>query len=411
MRFWLIAFIIVLVLVGGSTVAYQRGWLERPGPKFLTVAVSRGRVETMVNSTGTVKPVRSVSVGAFTSGPMLEVLVDFNSVVKKNELLARIDPRLFQAAVRRDEAFLKVQKADLARIEALLQQAKNNEGRARKLVAINPDYLSDQEMDQFRFSRMALEAQKDLAVASIAQAKATLTNSETNLIFTEIRSPVSGLIIERKVDPGQTVVSSFQTAELFVVAPDMEKHMHIFASVDEADIGMIRSATEKGMAVKFTVDAYPNDLFEGKIYQIRNSSTTTQNVVTYPVVIETPNPGLKLRPGMTANISFQIEAKDDVLRLPAIALRFQPQPAQVRPEDRHYVEAVITPTETGTRRSAKDKANAARSRFNRVVWAQEERFLRAVPVKLGLMESQYAEILESELTEGQLIVTGMEARK
>ena len=135
---------------------------------------------------------------------------------------------------------------------------------------------------------------------------------------------MDGTVIERKVDPGQTVAASFVTPELFIIAPDMDKHMYVFASVDEADIGQIRTAQERGKAVKFTVDAYPGDLFEGKIHQIRKNSTTTQNVVTYPVVIEAPNPDLKLLPGMTANITFQIEARDDVLRVPAAALRFVP---------------------------------------------------------------------------------------
>src|SRR5207247_6022950 len=139
---------------------------------------------------------------------------------------------------------------------------------------------------------------------------------------TEIRSPVDGIVIERKVDPGQTVAASFQTPELFIVAEEMEKHMHVFASVDEADIGLIRAAQERGQVVKFTVDAYPGDLFDGKIHQIRKNSTTTQNVVTYPVVIEAPNKHLKLFPGMTANITFQIERKESALRVPAAALRF-----------------------------------------------------------------------------------------
>src|SRR5207244_7231919 len=131
----------------------------------------------------------------------------------------------------------------------------------------------------------------------------------------------------------------FQTPELFTIAPDMDKHMFVYASVDEADIGLIRSAQEHGRAVKFTVDAYPGDLFAGQVHQIRKNSTTTQNVVTYPVVIEAPNPDLKLFPGMTANITFQIEAREGVLRVPAAALRFVPLPAYVHPEDRHYVEA------------------------------------------------------------------------
>ena len=166
-----------------------------------------------------------------------------------------------------------------------------------------------------------------------------------NLEYTEIRSPEDGIVIERKVDPGQTVAAQLQTPELFTIAPEMDKHVYVYASVDEADIGQIRRAKEQGRVVKFTVNAYPGDLFDGNIFEIRMNSTTTQNVVTYPVIIEAKNPNMKLMPGMTANISFQIETKENVLRLPAAALRFMPQPSQVRPEDRQLVELPTSSSE------------------------------------------------------------------
>jgi HlyD family secretion protein len=400
----------VLVAVAATTTVQVRSWWQhRSVPKYLTAAVSRGRVETVVTSTGTVKPVLSVSVGAFTSGPIAKVYVDFNSVVKKDQQLAIIDPKLFQAAVDRDRAALESQQADLGRVEALLQQAKNNEKRARQLQAINKDYLSDTDMDQFYFTRLTYQAQIKLSQASIKQAEANLKNSEANLGYTKIVAPVDGIVIERKIDPGQTVAASFQTPELFIIAPEMEKHMYVFASVDEADIGVIHAAQEHGRPVKFTVDAYPGDLFEGKIAQIRKNSTTTQNVVTYPVIVEAPNPKLKLLPGMTANISFDIEAKESVLRVPAAALRFVPPPAQVRPEDRHYVEALPNGTiDSGTKRTASEKADLARKRQRRLVWAQEGELLRAVPVTLGLIDHQFAELLKGDLAEDQAVVTGTE---
>jgi HlyD family secretion protein len=176
--------------------------------------------------------------------------------------------------------------------------------------------------------------------------------------------------------------------------------------VDEADIGQIRSAQERDLAVKFTVDAYPGDLFEGKIHQIRKNSTTTQNVVTYPVVIEAPNPKLKLLPGMTANITFQIEAKDDVLRVPAAALRFVPLAAQVRPEDRHYVEIAPSTPGTDKKTEATSKADQARQRHQRIVWVKDGELLRAVPVTLGLIENQFAQLVAGDLEDGQEIVIG-----
>ncbi len=414
MRRLLTWLVILGVLAGGASVAAQRTkswWEERSLPKYLTVTVSRGRVETAVNSTGTIKPVLSVSVGAFTSGPISRVYVDFNSKVTKNQVLAEIDPRLLAAAVDRDRAAVESQQADLKRVEALLQQAKNNEQRARNLMAVNKDYLAETDLDNFHFTRMSFDAQIKLGLASIKQAEANLKNSEANLEYTRIVSPVDGIVIERKVDPGQTVAASFQTPELFVIAPDMDKFMYVYASVDEADIGQIRAAQEHDRTVKFTVDAYPEDLFEGKIHQVRKNSTTTQNVVTYPVVIKAPNPNMKLMPGMTANITFPIEARENVLRIPAAALRFVPLEAQVRPEDKHHVEVTLTlpPPESGKKSTAAEKAEQSRKRHQRVVWVKHEAgLLRAVPVSLGLIQNQYAELLSGDLGEDDEVVVGID---
>jgi HlyD family secretion protein len=404
---WLIFLLIAGGLIGGGV--YSWG-LKRSSPQWLTAQVTRGNVEVVVNSTGTIKPVQSVTVGAFVSGPIAEMFVDYNSIVKKGDLMARIDPRLPAAAVDRDRAALATQRAEYNRVNALLQQAKNNEERARKLRAVNKDYLSDVELDQYSFATLALAAQLEVAQAAIAQAEANLKNSEANLEYTEIRSPVDGMVIERKVDPGQTVAAAFQTPELFIVAPDLEKHMHVFATVDEADIGLIHKAQERGKDVKFTVDAYPEDLFTGKIFQIRKSSTTTQNVVTYPVVIETTNPDMKLMPGMTANLSFQIEMRESVVRIPSLALRFVPLPSQVRPADRHRLEATSPDSpESMKRLSASDKAAAAKARRERLVWAAEpDGLLRAIPVKLGLIDTSHAEVLEGDIQEGQALVIGLE---
>jgi HlyD family secretion protein len=406
---WLL---ILAVLGGGLTYAgvWAKSWIDkRSVPKYLTVIVSRGPVATVVTSTGTIKPVQSVSVGAFTSGPIKEVRVDFNSVVKKGDVLALIDPRLAQATLDHDLAALEAVTADLGRLDAMVQQAKNNERRSKKLAAINKDYIADTDMDTYLYTRLQNEAQYRLGQATVKQAEATLANSKANLEYTRIISPVDGIVINREVDPGQTVAASFQTPELFIVAPDMDKHMYVYASVDEADIGQIQAAQQRGQVVKFTVDAYPGDLFEGKVHQIRKNSTTTQNVVTYPVVIESPNPGLKLLPGMTANITFQIETKEDVLRVPAAALRFVPLPAQVRPEDRHYVESLPTAApESGQKSTASEKANQSRKRRQRIVWVKDGDLLRAVPVTLGLIENQFAELVDGDLAEGQQVVTGVE---
>ncbi|MFL5343106.1 MAG: efflux RND transporter periplasmic adaptor subunit, partial [Gemmataceae bacterium] len=396
MKRLLIWLLILGVLAGVGAAAVKplgAWWQKRTEPRYLTAAVSRGRVETVVNSTGTVKPVLSVSVGAFTSGPIKEIRVDFNSPVKKGDLIALIDPMLAEASVARDSAALDAQKADLQRSEALLKQAENNERRATQLQAVKKDFLSDTDMDTYHFTRLQQEAAVALSKAMIKQAEAQLNNSKTNLGYCQIRSPVDGIVIERRVDPGQTVQGSFQTPELFIIAPEMDKHMFVYASVDEADIGLIGTAQDHKRPVKFTVDAYGGDLFEGTIHQIRKNSTTTQNVVTYPVVIEAPNHDLKLMPGMTANISFQIEEKENVMRVPVSALRFVPLVNQVRPEDRKHVvpEPSSDKPEATTKTSASTKAEQARKRQHRIVWIQDGPLLRAVPVTLGLIDNQYAE--------------------
>src|SRR5262249_4719750 len=207
------------------------------------------RVVAVVNSTGTVKPVQTVLVGAFVSGPISKVLVDFNDEVKKGDLIAQIDRRLYEANVARDRAALATSKAQGERARADLQKARNDETRALALRAENKGFISDTEVDQFKFTRQALEAALAVAETTVLQAQANLETSEANLAYTEIRAPVDGIIIERKVDPGQTVAASFQTPELFTVAPDMRKEMRVFASVDEADIGLIRDAKARGQPV------------------------------------------------------------------------------------------------------------------------------------------------------------------
>jgi HlyD family secretion protein len=423
MRRFLWWFVILAVLAGGATAlafSARSWWQMRTAPKFLTAEVSRGRVETVVNSTGNVKPVRTVSVGAFTSGPILEVYVDYNSeITEKNQVLALIDPKLQLAAVKRDKAAVETQEAEVERLEALLDQAKRNLKRATDLNDKNPDYISKTDLEQFGYTVITYTKQIKLAKANVDQARATLQNSEEQLNYTKVLGPkeidpekgVRGKVIERKVDPGQTVVASFQTPELFIVGLEMDTHMHVYASVDEADVGQIEAARKTKRRATFTVDAYPGELFEGTILDVRLNTTTTQNVVTYPVIIDAPNPDKKLKPNMTANITFPIEAKEDVLRVPVAALRFVPQGPQVRPEDRHYIDALPTnPSEGAPKRSAEEKADLARKRQHRIVWVQDGSLLRAVPVTLGLTDNQYAELLGGDLKDGQAVVTGVESQ-
>jgi HlyD family secretion protein len=406
---WLVALGVLATGIVAAGFVGQQYLKAKSAPRFTTATVSTGNIETVVNSTGPVKPVLSVSVGSFVSGPIKDIKVDFNSVVKKDDLLAVIDERLLKAAFDRETAALATAQAELGRIEAQLKQAERNENRGLRLRQTNPDYISEQEMDQLLYNRMALEAQKKLAEANIQAAKASLKNAETNLEYTNIKSPVDGVVIDRKVEPGQTVASAFQIQEMFIIAPDLNT-MHVYASVDEADIGQIIEAQKQNRPVKFTVDAYREEVFTGKIFQIRMNATTTQNVVTYPVIVEAPNPGLKLRNLMTASVSFQIDVRDNVTRVPMAAIRYVPPDNLIRPEDKLLIDGKVKkdPKEGEEKLSAERRAEQARARNKRVVWIQEGQTLVAVPIVIGLMDGQWAELVSGDIKVGQQLVTGIE---
>ncbi|MFM8325721.1 MAG: efflux RND transporter periplasmic adaptor subunit [Pirellulaceae bacterium] len=415
MRLWIWLIVLLAMLGGGGYLGYRPAlqyWEARNQPKWRFLPVEKGDLKHLVNATGKVEPVQRVSIGAVVSGPVEELLVDFNSPVTKGQLLARIDPSLYQSAEQRDQAMLKTRQAEVLRAQALLSQAENEEKRAQELFSANQNFISETELDQLRFNRQARQAECTVAETAVAQALAQLQNSTTNLSYTEIRSPVDGIIVERKVDKGQTLAAQFQTPEMFVVAPEMQHRMHIYASVDEADIGYIRSAQSSGQPVRFTVDAYPERIFDsGKIVQVRLSSKEEQSVITYPVIVETPNEDLSLLPGMTANLSFQIESRESVLRLPNAALRFYPDRKWVHPDDRPVLDGVDQQKNMGESnesrlQSAEETYDANRRRMRRHVWVVDGKLLRAREVTLGISDSRFTEMLEGNLTEGEVLVIG-----
>ena len=420
MRTFVKVLIVLAVLAGIGAAAYKPTMdyiAKRNRPVWRTATVEQGKIVSVVNSTGAVKPKLRVAIGSFVSGPILKLHCEFNQEVKQGELLAKIDPRIYKANVSRDEAALANRKADVFRVEAQLQLAKNDEKRAIALRTEDESFISQAEMDKFRFGRLSLEAQLDVAKSAVDQAVATLENSLLNLEYTDITSPVDGIVIDRKIDPGQTVAASFQTPELFVVAPDMRKEMHIHASVDEADIGLIQAAQHQAYPATFTVDAYPEKLFRGTIHEIRLNSTTVQNVVTYPVIVSAPNPDLELLPGMTASLSFQIDHRDDVVKIPNAALRYYPNSKHVRPADLLILEGL---GESGSAdgqneeqhsqksMSADERSKLRRDRHRRHVWIADGDLLRAVEVMTGLSDSQFTEMLEGTLKRGDVLVTGIQ---
>jgi HlyD family secretion protein len=267
-------------------------------------------------------------------------------------------------------------------------------------------------MDQFRFNRMSLEAQLEVAKANVQVAEGSLANSKANVEYTYIRAPVDGIIIDKKVDEGQTLAAQFQMPELFIIAPDMEKKMLVYANVDEADIGHIRKAEQTQQPVSFKVDAYRDEVFSGVVSQIRLNPTTTQNVVTYTVVVDAPNPDMKLLPGMTANLEFQIERHEDVLRVPNAALRYFPLPEHVRPEDRKLVEGLVEARDEQQRRREAGLPGELEesSGTKRHVWVKQGALLEAVEVTVGISDSKYSELVAGDLPAGTNLATGLQPR-
>lgn len=424
---FLLKLLVVLTLLG--TAGYfakapvEKWYKERNRVLFRTMTVEEGTISDTIVATGTVEPVLKVQVGSFVSGPIVELHCDYNDVVKKDQLLAKVDPRIYDAAVARDNAALSTRKADLDRVQAQLKRAGRDLDRANRLRAENRDYISDTEMDRYRFEKLGLEAQISVAEAGVEQAMANLENSNANLNYTEIKSPVDGIVIARLIDEGQTLAAGFQTPELFTIAPNMREKMYVYASIDETDLGRIREAKEyedthpaEEGSVKLSVASYPDDIFPAKIEQIRMSSTVTQNVVTYPVVLAVVNPDLKLLPGMTADLTFRIEEKRGVIRIPNAALRYLPDVKLVREEDKNLLEGFDGDSQDSATESSEmtveEKAEVSRDRAKRHVWVEtEDNKLKAVSVTVGISNNRFTELLEGEIDETTKLVVGIEKKK
>jgi RND family efflux transporter, MFP subunit len=298
-----IAIICILAVVAAAVWFVKK---RRPAQQnqYRTEKVGRGDVLMTVTATGTLSAVTTVQVGSQVSGMISRLYADFNSRVKKGQLLAELDPTPLQAQVEQRQADLTKAQVDLRNTEITLN-------RQQRLVASGLAAQADLD---------AANAARDSAKAQVEQSSAALRQSQTNLRYTTILSPIDGVVADRQYDVGQTVAASFQAPTLFTIAQDLTK-MQVQADVDQSDIGRI----EIGQTVRFTVDAYPEEEFRGKISQIRLNATVNQNVVSYPVIIEVPNPDEKLRPKMTANVTVEVAKVSDVLRVANAALRFRPE--------------------------------------------------------------------------------------
>jgi HlyD family secretion protein len=275
-------------------------------------------ITEIVEASGTINPVNIVSVGSTVSGLMKEIYVDYNSEVKKGQLLAQIDPANFQASVDQNLAQINNAEANLAKLNAEMVYAEKTYKRYKNLYAKN--FVARSELDQAESDYLAKKAAIGAQRASIAQARASYNTAMTNLGYTKITAPVDGTIISRDIDVGQPVAASFQAPELFTIAQDLTK-MQIEVNVSEADIGQVK----EGQDVEYTLDGYPDSVFNGKVTQVRLDSTTTSNVVTYTVIVSVDNEDLKLKPGMTANVSIITKKSQDVMCVPSIALKYSPE--------------------------------------------------------------------------------------
>jgi HlyD family secretion protein len=346
---YLIAIVIVILILVGGFFLYQWTGQKGSNQKFRFAKVERGEVDLVVTATGTINPVINVLVGSQVSGTVKDLYADFNSQVKEGQVIAQIDPAIFQAQVDQAKANVLMNQANLLNAKANIENAKANLVKAdvavldakrtldRNLPLVEKKIIAQATMDTAQTSYDTAVAQRDVAKAQVEsatsqvesskaqveQVKAALKLAETNLRYATIRSPVNGTVISRNVDVGQTVAASLQAPTLFTIAKDLTR-MQVDTNVSEADVGRITV----GQDSTFTVDAYPGRIFRGKVSEVRNAPIIIQNVVTYDVVIQVDNKDLKLKPGMTANVSVMIAHREGVLKIPNAALRFRPVSAK-----------------------------------------------------------------------------------
>jgi HlyD family secretion protein len=344
--------------------------------EYATVPVTRGDVVTTITASGTVNPVTTVEVGTYVSGTIDTLSCDYNTKVTKGQLCAKIDPKPYQVVGDQDQADLGVAKAQLVKDQANLVYTQVTQKRDDDLLQQNA--ISHDADDAARDANNQAHALVDLDAASVAQKTAVLKAAQINLDYTNIVSPVNGTVVSRNVTAGQTVAASFQTPTLFLIATDLTK-MEVDTNVSESDI----AGAVQGASASFTVDAFPKRIFQGRVAQVRQAPISVQNVITYDVVITVPNPGLLLKPGMTATARIDTAQALNVLRVPSQALRFTPAGG----------------AKVGPGGSAKSG--------QRTVWVMRAGEMVAVPVTVGLDDDNFAEIKSGDLKVGDQIVTSV----
>jgi HlyD family secretion protein len=406
---------VALVLLVAFFFWRRRGSAE---PRFDTAVVQRGRLIARVTATGTLSALVTVQVGSQVSGRIAQLNVDFNSPVKKGDLIAKIDPQLFDAAVEQARANFIEAKGNLSKSKAQAVDAQRQLNRSKTLL--ERQLISQADYDTTETNKLAADAQVDVSAGAVEVAKAALHQAQVNLAYTSIISPIDGTVISRNVDVGQTVAASLQAPTLFTIAENLKK-MQVDTNVAEADVGRL----EPGMIATFTVDAYPNERFQGRIRQIRNAPQTVQNVVTYDAVIDVDNSALKLKPGMTTNVTVVVAEKDDVLKVSNSALRFKPGPELLQMQMRSAGMQGGKEGAAGGQRVAGRAPGEAR-RFGggrpvdgsaevgtpppaneKTVWVLRDNRPVPVSVKTGISDGTLSEVMAGPLNEGDQVITAM----
>jgi len=433
---------LVAAAAGGLAGWYYYTGRARTAAEIQMVSIARGNVVESVGASGTLEAMSTLLVGTQVTGRILELHADFNSIVRKGQLLARLDPSLYEAQVEQARANLVSAEANVERLRVALADTDTKLGRARDLAARS--LIAQTELDAAEVNHRSAASQVKSAEAQVVQARASLSQAALNLEKTTIFSPIDGIVISREVDVGQTVSASTQAPTLFRLAADLTR-MRVSASVDESDIGRLRA----GQTATFRVDAFPDRDFTGQVTQVRLQPVVEQNVVTYAVLVDVPNPELMLRPGMTTNVTFEVARHDNVLRVPNAALRFRPTDevfallgqappdaagdagglaAQRNPSLRHAslkgtagaADAVgargTSGADTG---SGVAVSLALASTVDQIfepiapaetagrLWVVRDGLLTAVPVRLGLTDGLYTEVRGADLDEGAEVVASV----
>jgi HlyD family secretion protein len=398
-----VVWLVVLVLVVAGGWMYYASSRPQPTPTIATVPVTRGDVVETVDATGTLEAVTTVQVGTQVSGTIKALHADFNSRVRRGQVVAELEPSLFETQVEQARASLTRLEAEVRRAEVQLEDAQQKLKRARELAT--KELIATSDLEGAEVNARVADAALRGAQAQVVQARASLHQSEVNLGHTIITAPIDGIVISRNVDVGQTVAASMQAPTLFVIARDL-RDMQVEASVAESDIGRIQS----GQPVSFRVDAYPTDVFTGTVSRVRLQPVVEQNVVSYVTIIDVPNPDLRLKPGMTANVTVEIARAADVLRVPNSALRVRPSAdvlaalgQQSKPTDRGEA-----PT-SGAREHSMVHANGVVSsaQVNGEVWTLVDGHLARVPVRVGITDGTRTAISSRALAEGAEVVTSI----